>query len=178
MSNIGNWIIGISIVLAIGVFADDTNYVMVGNAYVVGADDNELILCNNQTAINPTYEELILFVDNDKTEHIIYNCNTFVCGDFAELLHNNAEAYGYSAAFVYIKGSKSSHAMNAFNTVDKGLIFVDCTGVSENDIYEATDCFAVVEHGKYIEYSSVHPNMYIYPPLYELGIVENFEIIW
>jgi len=53
-----------------------------------------------------------------------------VCGDFAETLHNKAEAAGIRTAFVHIEldDEDTGHALNAFHTTDKGLVFIDCTG--------------------------------------------------
>jgi hypothetical protein len=52
------------------------------------------------------------------------------------MLHNNAEKTGIKAAFVVVTITKyenrviqvDQHALNAFNTVDKGLVYIDCTG--------------------------------------------------
>jgi hypothetical protein len=52
------------------------------------------------------------------------------CGDFAEMVHNNAESAGIRAALVTIdfEGQGPGHALNAFETTDKGLVYIDCTG--------------------------------------------------
>jgi len=47
-----------------------------------------------------------------------------LCSEYAEMLHNNAEEAGIRASFVIC----TDHAMNAFETVDRGLVFIDCTG--------------------------------------------------
>jgi hypothetical protein len=54
-----------------------------------------------------------------------------VCADFAETLHNNAEKAGWRAAYVGIDlaGSERGHALNAFQTTDQGLVYIDCTGI-------------------------------------------------
>ena len=58
-----------------------------------------------------------------------------MCADFAEMLHNNAEAAGWRAAYVLIRlgPSKSwptqgGHTLNAFQTPDRGLVYIDATG--------------------------------------------------
>jgi len=47
-------------------------------------------------------------------------------------VHNNAEAAGIRAALVNINFDESDkgHALNAFDTIDMGLIYIDCTGQS------------------------------------------------
>ena len=54
--------------------------------------------------------------------------NSFTCGDYAEQVQNNAENAGIKCAWVGIDFTQGGgHACNAFNTTDKGLIFIDCT---------------------------------------------------
>ncbi len=51
-----------------------------------------------------------------------------ICADFAELLHNNAERAGIRCAFVSIEVGGSGHTLNAFETIDRGLVYIDDTG--------------------------------------------------
>jgi hypothetical protein len=69
-----------------------------------------------------------------------YNDNSFVCADFAEMLHNNAEKAGWRAAWVGIDlaGSEGGHALNAFQTTDEGLVYADCT--SSRDVFSMPVC--------------------------------------
>jgi hypothetical protein len=92
-----------------------------------------LVLYNNASAHDPTWVELKAFLLSDKTDEILYVDGEFVCGDFAETLHNNAEASGIRGAFVIIwwVGSDASgfgHAINAFNTSDMGMKYIDDIG--------------------------------------------------
>jgi len=101
---------------------------------VVGGDWESIILVDNITAVNPTYVELRNFLGSDKTDSEDYILSfvtrdrtpSYICADFAEAIHNNAEASGIKAAFVVF--NELDHALNAFQTTDKGLIFVDSTG--------------------------------------------------
>jgi hypothetical protein len=54
-----------------------------------------------------------------------------VCCDFAERLHNDAEIAGLKCAYVAIDLSTGGHAIVAFQTSDKGLIYIDDTGSSQ-----------------------------------------------
>lgn len=87
-------------------------------------------LVNNPSATNPTWEQLIEFIASDATDQLIYIEDEYMCGNFAETLHNNAEQAGIRAAWVAIDFADNTvgHALNAFYTLDTGLIFVDCTG--------------------------------------------------
>ena len=51
------------------------------------------------------------------------------CGNFAQELHNNAEEAGIRTAFVAIHYEEGiPHAINAFKTIDQGLVYIDVTG--------------------------------------------------
>jgi len=116
----------------------NTEKVYIGGAILVGADGHHITLKNNHDAVNPSWEQLKKFLLKDQTDSITYDFDTFVCADYAEMLHNNAEAEGIRAAYVSVWLGPSNyfsmsggHALNAFETVDKGLIFIDCTGFIE-----------------------------------------------
>jgi len=115
---------------------------------------------NNPDAVNPSWEQLVAFLKQDTTEKIQYwdsplpetqaitarqntigllevpkleSPVTFVCCEFANLLHDNAEASGIRAAVVAIhaKGEDYAHLLNAFETTDMGLVYIDCTGAKD-----------------------------------------------
>ena len=60
-----------------------------------------------------------------------------MCSDFAEDVHNNAKAAGIKAAWVSIafEGNDEGHACNAFETTDRGLVYIDCTGDNRGFVY-------------------------------------------
>lgn len=103
-------------------------------AILVGADGEPIELINNSDATNPTYAELVAFINEDTTDTKPYLDSKSVlgrvCADFAEDVHNNAEVEGIKAAWVSIDlyGDEIGHACNAFQTIDRGLIYIDCTG--------------------------------------------------
>jgi len=105
------------------------------------ASGSEVCLVNYKNATDPTWDELIAFLQSDNTDEQPYLNASFVCADFAEMLHNNAEAAGIKAAYVgvdFVEGE--GHALTAFNTTDKGLVYADCTsGFSSPVIVELTD---------------------------------------
>lgn len=94
------------------------------------ADASPIILQNNYGNVhNPTWAELVSFLESDNTESIWYDYASFVCGDFAERVHNNAEKAGIRAgiAIIYFAGELFPHALNVFYTTDYGLVYIDCT---------------------------------------------------
>ncbi len=108
-------------------------YVYENGAVEVGGDGELIELINNPDATNPTYAELVIFIKEDFTDENFYvrmSNYGYVCADFAEDVHNNAEAVRIKAAWVGIsfEGDDEGHACNAFETIDRGLVYIDCTG--------------------------------------------------
>jgi len=98
--------------------------------YVSGPTGDKIQLVNNDSAGDVDFDSLVQFIIEDYTDESPYIENLQMCGTFAQTLHNNAEAAGIRAAWVSIDifGQEVGHALNAFVTTDKGLVFVDCTG--------------------------------------------------
>ncbi len=109
------------------------SYVFFKGAVMVGADNHYIVLRDNPSAHNPTWAELKTFLQADQTDKHPYIEGKFTCGDFAEMLHNNAEAAGIRAAILAIElqpnGSSSgtiiNHSLNAFDTTDRGTVYID-----------------------------------------------------
>ena len=74
---------------------------------------------------NPTYRELREFLASDETDSNPFISGEYVCFDFATELNNNAEANGIRAAYVRIRSKEWGHAVVAFETVDRGLVFIE-----------------------------------------------------
>jgi hypothetical protein len=74
---------------------------------------------------NPTYEEVMEFLARDDTDSRHYIKGAYVCRDFAADVNNNAESEGIRTAYVRIHTEGWSHVIVAFETVDRGLIFVE-----------------------------------------------------
>ena len=93
---------------------------------------NELMnIVENVHAVDPTWRQLVNFLNSDPTDSREYVLEEYVCTGFAEDLHNNAEALGIRCAVVFIRfeDSEIGHCVNAFNTVNRGLVFIDNTGM-------------------------------------------------
>jgi hypothetical protein len=93
----------------------------------LGYDTIELV--DNPNATDPTWLQLKAFITADKTDKKPYIEDIYMCGAFAEDVHNNAEAAGIKAAWISIdfRYGSAGHALDAFNTTDRGLVYVDCT---------------------------------------------------
>lgn len=74
---------------------------------------------------NPTHDELRDFLAADETNVKTFVSGEYVCYDFVADLVNNAEAAGIRAAYVRIRSDNWVHAIAGFETVDRGLIFIE-----------------------------------------------------
>lgn len=101
-----------------------------------------LKLIDNWQAKDVSSVELMAFLEQDKTnEHDVKDYaapadrtleglinSGYMCSNFAMDLHNNAEKASIKCAVVVCV--ERCHAFNAFNTTDKGLVYVDAsTGI-------------------------------------------------
>jgi len=146
------------------------------NYVVVGADNEYIELTNNPEAQDVAWSQLRQFLRNDDTDEVIYDDDSFVCADFAEMLHNNAEEAGIRAAYVVIDFVEEGpgHACNAFYTTDLGLVYIDCTGTEEGSV-NADKRVEIAVGEQYI------PKL-IFRGLasgwYNMGEVDEYWIIW
>lgn len=77
---------------------------------------------------DPTWSELKEFLELDDTDTLPYTENSFDCTGFAITLRDRAWRYGMRGAFVEVGFADGmGHALNAFETTDEGLIYVDAT---------------------------------------------------
>lgn len=88
---------------------------------------------------DPTWSQLLEFLLSDDTDSHSYNYPTFVCHDFAVMLQSHANSAGWRCAIITVQlsgypdyfnygiPSNTGHACNAFDTTDRGLVYIDCT---------------------------------------------------
>jgi hypothetical protein len=72
-----------------------------------------------------TYQEVVTFLTQDKTDLNRYVEPTYVCSHFARDVCNNAENEGIRCAYVELRYPSSAHTLVAFNTVDRGLVYFE-----------------------------------------------------
>lgn len=120
--------------VGISIVGDTVYYAQVFDVLNAMCGDGEpVVLYENDYAADPSWEQLKQFVVNDATDEQPYIADSFVCADFAAMLHNRAEAAGIRTAYVSVEFTDGpGHALNAFNTTDQGLIYIDCTGQGMN----------------------------------------------
>jgi hypothetical protein len=168
-----------------------------------------IVLINNRNAVNPSYAQLINFLQNDTTDEYPYittnkpegyyygtaeshvdltrikniingtsePSNPDVCADFAERLHNDAEMDGIRCAYVSLELSTGGHAIDAFQTTDRGLIYIDDTGISSPGPTRCVKTVNVVVGQDYIP-TSLFPEAGWENTWDDMGTVINSQVIW
>jgi len=78
---------------------------------------------------NPTWQELKTFLDVDEIDGKEYITDKFDCEGFTIGLRDNAWKRGFRCAYIAIGFGEGNtgHALNAFETQDKGLVYIDNT---------------------------------------------------
>ncbi|KXA89561.1 hypothetical protein AKJ57_05165 [candidate division MSBL1 archaeon SCGC-AAA259A05] len=147
--------------------------------------ENELTLLregNRYELHDPTYIELVDFLENDTTDENLYNENTYVCFDFSKDLIANATDKGSMAGYAriaYWENHQSytiaennrnyyAHAIVAFKTVDEGLVYVE----PQNDVV-MKDLTVGDSYWNEIEKNS-SLNYFEWPKL----IITDIDVIW
>jgi len=77
------------------------------------------------TLENPTFEEMRDFLLKDTTSRNLFILNEYECRHFATEVDNNAEAAGWRCGFVLLCYERGQHAVIAFNTIDRGLVYIE-----------------------------------------------------
>jgi len=103
-----------------------------------------------------------------------------VCADFAERLHNNAELARIRCAYVSVTlAGSTGHACDAFQTTDRGLVYVDVTGwvATEPHPDRAVSTVNIVVGQSYTPVSLFHEagwqDSYV-----SMGTVTSFQVVW
>ncbi len=135
-------------------------------------------IVNNTQSENPSWQQLQSFIFTDKTDEKPYLPDSYVCGEFASDVHNNAEAAGIRCALVAVEFGDVWHACNAFLTVDRGLVFIDCTGVTTGDGPSNCDKSVEVKLGQDYVPVSLFPQSGWLSVWDNMGTVLDVQIYW
>ena len=82
-------------------------------------------LGHGYTLKDPTYKQAVKFLQEDETNKNEFLENSYICSHFARDVCNSAEGKGFRSAYVGLIYPKGGHAIIAFNTIDKGLVYFD-----------------------------------------------------
>lgn len=126
-------------------------------------------------AKNPTYDELIDFIRRDQTDNTPYQADEYTCFDYAMDVHNNAEAAGIRAGVVFLNPNSewgiNRHALNVFDTIDKGLIFIDCTSYDMRAYVAVGESYSLEP----LYSGAIDDNMFVWS---FVGTVNDLRIYW
>lgn len=173
---------------------------------------NFIVLINNENAVNPSYSQLVSFLQQDKTDEFPYTysivsagsyygtpeshvdlqrirniidgtaqpSNPDICADFAERLHNDAEMAGIRCAYVSVTlAGNTGHACDAFQTTDRGLVYIDDTGSLANEPHPVRAVKMVnIAIGQSYTPVSLFTEAGWQNSYDSIGTVTNFQVIW
>jgi len=75
---------------------------------------------------DPSYQEMKAFLKQDETSEQEYLRNEYICVDFAANVKTNAAEEGIRCAYVVIEYlGITGHAIVAFDTTDRGLVYIE-----------------------------------------------------
>lgn len=113
---------------------------------------NPVQLRNYHAATNVTLARLVSFIRTNPVNLATFEPGKFVCTEYGQALHNAAETAGLRAGVVVVDFEKGEgHVLNVFETTDKGLVYVDCTGslnTNANVPRHEFDTFGYLKVGK------------------------------
>lgn len=104
--------------------------------------------------------------------------NPKICADFAERLHNEAEKSGIRCGYVSLELGTDGHACNIFNTTDRGIIYIDDTGIIGS--YGPSSCDKTVDikiGSNYIP-KSLFPESGWNSTWDNMGVVTDMYVTW
>lgn len=119
---------------------------------------------------NPSYSEAMSFIKTDKTNYKKYDEETFNCAHYSLEVNNESESRGIRCAYVFVNLSgEVAHALVAFNTTDKGILYIEPQSDEKVNLEVGKDYWAdcVVEKSSRYYYEKDPDN-----------IVEDYEIYW
>jgi len=141
--------------------------------YKLGSADGyakgmEAGLGHGYTLKDPTYDQAVTFIREDRTNENKYVEDTYVCSHFARDACNNAEQKGFRCAFAVMTYSDKSHTIIAFNTIDEGLVYFEP---------QTDERVKPVVGKRYYQCIEPRPGYY-YPPLSYDDTIRDILVIW
>lgn len=89
---------------------------------------------NNESLVNIEMNDLLVFLENDKTDEHEYS-TSFLCVDFSLTLLHNASLQNISSGIALLDYHTAwGHCIVCFNTTDEGIVFIEPQ--SDTDVTE------------------------------------------
>jgi hypothetical protein len=117
---------------------------------------------------DPTYLQMKNFLSGDKTDQKTYDASIYNCQNFSADVITNAAKLKIRCAFVSIDERSSGHAIIAFNTTDKGIIYIEPQSDEEVNLQVGK---------RYYQCVIPQPGHYYVPPGFDDTIL-RFVTIW
>ena len=128
-------VIGLLIIITIiGIPFLSNEYITASPVYTLPFADengNRLEITNNRSAVNPTFDQVLAFLQQDDTNALaIRDLSNANAAQSVVRVHDNAEKAGIRAGVVElaIPDETYVYSLDVFDTVDKGLVMVDPMG--------------------------------------------------
>lgn len=118
----------------------------------------------------PSYQEVMNFIHTDGTNNKLYNEKTYCCAHYSAEINNKANDLGMMCGLVtiYFSGGEV-HAIVAFNTSDRGILFIEPQEDKKVDLEVGEDYWA--------ECVDMSSSRYYYLPDTN-NIVDGYKISW
>ena len=92
-----------------------------------------------------SWPELKEFLEQDDTDRLAYVENGFDCSGFAITLRDSAARCGIRCAYVEIEFAvEGGHALDAFETTDRGLVYVDSIEADQIAYVKLNELYGVI----------------------------------
>jgi len=75
--------------------------------------------------VNPSFEDLKKFVEEDDTDKFEWKEKVFTCVEFTNRFIMNFAKHGYFSCHAYVEFEDGGHAIVAVNTTDKGIVYIE-----------------------------------------------------
>ena len=126
-------------------------------------------LSSGHMLADPTYASMQAFIVSDKTDQNTYNVTTYNCENFSADVIANAIKQNIRCAYVAIDfPGTTGHAIVAFNTTDRGMVYIE----------PQTDEIVQLKVGADYYQSVIPKPGYYYPqPSYD-DMVTRFVVVW
>lgn len=134
--------------------------------YMVDSKGTPIVVRSIWEVHNPTFQQVVDFARNSKISDIPYEPGKFMCTEYAMLTREKAREQGMRCGIASLQYSRGiGHAMCVFHTTDKGLVFLDLTGSSDEHEAGIYTTIGYVEKGKPygrlpLDIASIDPHNY------------------
>jgi len=98
-----------------------------GEGYWIKMNANAILTIFSEGYVlrNPSMLEVYDFIFSDKTDENEYVIDEYTCVNFAADFKENAFEMGYLCYYVSLRFPDGGHALVAFNTTDRGLVYIE-----------------------------------------------------